>query len=146
MDFHFVTCASCFHFKQFCVIFHEEEKRSSTVKLFPVMNQGTNNACLYSRLYNTFCQLYSRLYNTFFQLYNKLYNTFFSTLQQTVQYQTNNKLRFFPALPKTLPANHAVSWRCHQKEFHENDFFHQTPWRKMKTKTILQKKTKLEIS
>ena len=70
---------------------------------------------------------------------------FFSTLQQTVQYQTNNKLRFFPALPKTLPANHAVSWRCHQKEFHENDFFHQTPWRKMKTKTILQKAGNLMI-
>ena len=70
---------------------------------------------------------------------------FFPTLQQTVQYQTNNKLRFFPALPKTLPANHAVSWRCHQKEFHENDFFHQTPWRKMKTKTIWQKAENLMI-
>ena len=63
MGFLFVTRASCFHFKQFCVIFHEEEKRSSTVKLFPVMNQGTNNACLYNKLYNTFPQLYSRLYN-----------------------------------------------------------------------------------
>ena len=49
-------CHLCklFHFKQFSVIFHEEEKRSSTVKLFPVMNQGTNNACLYNKLYNTF--------------------------------------------------------------------------------------------
>ena len=78
MDFHFVTCASCFHFKQFCVIFHEEEKRSSTVKLFPVMNQGTNNACLYNKLYNTFCQLYSRLYNIFFNFTTKCTILFFN--------------------------------------------------------------------
>ena len=80
MDFYFVTCASCFHFKQFCVIFHEEEKRSSTVKLFPVMNQGTNNACLYNKLYNTFFQLYNKLYNTFF---NFTTNCTISDKQQT---------------------------------------------------------------
>ena len=75
--FLFVTCASCFHFKQFSVIFHEEEKRSSTVKLFPVMNQGTNNACLYNKLYNTFFQFTTNC-TILFQLYSRLYNTFFS--------------------------------------------------------------------
>ena len=67
-----------------------------------------------------------------FQLYNKLYNAMADKQQTAV-------------LPKTLPANHVTSWRCHQKEFHENDFFHQTPWRKMKTKTIWQKAGNLVI-